>query len=459
MHKTISGKDRALENPAIRYNFFLNRQGRTLFFNKNNRVLVSSEISDSKSFCYAFFDFPQEEGPEQTHIQAEAKYAHILARRQAEQRGDIGSDSFFHTYQTVKTGRNESELIYHIIPRTLLEKAKSACQIPAGCVLMDWTGLLLGLLRKGGQKVQALALRAESSILVVAGNASRVKLIRRYPLFSEAKDNMANVLEMIEHDLDICRREQTANFSELQWIETYLSSHPQKLPRLGIPVRPWPLVCYTHDKQPVWTALPFLLDAVDPGLALHGSGERYVRPLQVIEKWACMLLIIAAAALGFIHWINLEVDSSLNARAAMLEREVNLLEGKIQGYDYSVRGLNDVAGSVELVNDLLRGLAAPTPVSAWNLFFHSWPEGWKLTSIMLSYENQNISIQAQGVVDENPRQAARQSRGFRQELVQKGFELDEISINLMSEQAEFTVMVNYPWTIAKNHLDFPLAGL
>ena len=454
-----TGKKWPQANPVVRYNFFLNWNGMTLFFDKKSRVITRSEVTDSKSFCYSFCDFPQEEGPEQTYIQAEAKYAHILARRQAQQAGELTADSVFHTYQTVKTGRNESELVYHIIPRTLLENTKAACQIPAGCVLMDWTGLLLGLLKKGGKKDQAIALRAESSIIIIAGNAVRVKLIRRYQLFSESQDIMENVQNMIEHDLDICRREKSADFSELQWIESFSSWPPAKLPRLRLPVRPWPMVAYTYENQTIGTALPLLLDTVDPGLALQGSYEKYVRPLQVIEKWAWLLLIVAASALGFIHWINQEVDSKLNARVAMLEKEVEFLEHKVQQYQYDVQGINDVAGAVDLTENLLRALVAPTYVSVWNLFFHSWPEGWKLTGITLSYENRVIVIQAQGTIDKNPDQTARQFLKFRQALAERGFELKDIEMNLMHQEAEFTIMLGYPWPIADRPLSISRTGI
>ena len=448
-----------MAKPAVRYDFFLQWQGQTLYFSKDRMTVNRSKIAGSGSFCYVFTDFPQDEGPGQVFIQGDVRYAEILARRQAEQKGELGPDSVFHTYWKVKHGKNEAELIYHIIPRSMLQEAKNACRVPAGCVLMDWTGLLLSLLKKAGKKDQAIALHAESSILVVAGNSSRVKLVRRYQVFTGKKGGLGNVSGMIEHDLELCRREKSADFSELQWIEVYKSSTPDKLPQMGIQVRPWPMARYTQGNQTVWSALPFLLNAVDPGLALYGSGERYVRPLQTLEKWACLILAVSAATMGYITWMNQEADEKLNARVAMLEQEVQSLEKKVQGHTHNLEGIDDIAGTIDLAGDISRALAAPSPVRSWNLFFGSWPKGWALTTISMTYENRYIKIQAQGLAESDPKQTARQSSRFRRELVRNGFEINEVDMNLMSEEAEFVIMVSYPWTDAEKHPDLPVAEL
>ncbi|EFI35250.1 hypothetical protein Dthio_PD2661 [Desulfonatronospira thiodismutans ASO3-1] len=446
MHKVITGKHRAEANPAVRHDFYLQWQGRTLCFNKDSMAVTSSEISQSSSFCFVFVDFPQDEGPEQVYVQGDAKFAPILARRQAEQKGELGSDSVYHVYKVEKTGKNESEIVYHIIPRTLLEKAKSECYIPAGCVLMDWTGLLLSLLKKGGRKDQAIALHAESSILVVAGNSSRVKLVRRYPLFSGKKGGLGNVPGMIEHDLELCRREKGADFSEVQWIEICRASRQEELPRLGLPVRPWPLARYTHGKTSLWSALPFLLDAVEPSLALYGEKERYVRPLQVVEKWAWLILIAGAAALGYIGWMNHSVADRLNDRTATLEKDVDILENKVQSYVYHVKGTDEVDGAFELAGDLSRALAAPSPVQIWNSFFGSWPDDWQLIDILFSYDDGAIRIQAEGLVSSNPGQSARQSSRFRQQLTGYGFEIEQVDMDLKSKEARFVITASYPWS-------------
>ncbi|RQD59323.1 MAG: hypothetical protein D5R98_07755 [Desulfonatronovibrio sp. MSAO_Bac4] len=441
----IPSSDWQQADTAVRHDFFLQWKGRTLFFSKDKRGIFSSRVVDSKSFMYAFFDFPQEDGPEKTYVQGDFRFADVLARRQAEQRGDLGNESVFHVYKKFRTGRNESELIYHIIPRDLLEKTKSQCQISAGCVLLDWTGLLLSLLKKGGSKDQAIALHADSSILMVVGNSSRVKFIRRYPMFSEIHDNMGNVMGMIEHDLEICRREMSADLSELQWIEVYMSSPQAKLPRISIPVRPWPLIRYNHGKKKVWSSLPLLLDAVDPGLALYGSQERYVRPLQMIEKWVIFFLLAAALSLGAIYWMNKGIEDKLSNRIAVLESEVDYFEQIVQDYSYDIYGLDVVPQTVDLIHDLSRALSAPPPVLIWNLFFDSWPEGWNLAQVEITYEDQKIIILTEGTVINDPIQAARQSRQFSRKLVEAGFEPGDIKMNVMSEKTEFSIDAYYPW--------------
>ncbi|MFN2266828.1 MAG: hypothetical protein ABR533_01020, partial [Desulfonatronovibrio sp.] len=192
-----------------------------------------------------------------------------------------------------------------------------------------------------------------------------------------------------------------------------------------------------------------LIDAVDPGLALYGSQERYVRPLQTIEKWMMFLLLIAALSLGIINWMNKDIEDELNARVSVLESEVSYLEQVVQDYAYDINGLNAVPQVVDLTQDLSRALAAPPPVFIWNLFFHSWPEGWNLSQAEITYEDQKISVMAQGIILNSPRQAAGQSREFSRKLIENGFEPADIKMNVMAERTEFSMDIYYPWEMTE----------
>lgn len=424
--------------------FQIHRQDGVWIF-ENGSVRSARQPADCGAFCYVLDDFPEEAGPALIRVTGEIRYAHILARKRAEEMGDLGPEEVFHAYETIKKGKQEADVLYHIYPQARLSQAKAACTLPDGCVLMDGPGLLLSLLRKGGKKWKALALRCDSSVVLMAGRGGSVILARRYPLFSESAGELDTVMANMDQDLRLAQEEQGVSFSGLQWIETCVQKQLPSLPASEIPLQPWPVVRFQYEEMPVWTAVPALLELADPRDALQGREEKYVRPLQLWEKWLRTALLGGALILAGMTWVNWGVAQHLSDQASQKERALRSLENKITSFTYDVLGKKRAEQTVSLVHDLALAGDAPSPVQVWNAFLHARPSGWKIDTLRFSFHNPDVEAKAEGVVVGDPGQAEQELRLFRQGLNRQGFETADTSLRLKAKEADFSVSVRYPW--------------
>jgi len=431
--------------PKTHIPFFVAWQDQMWMF-QDGQACRGVDVASCRTFCYAIHDFPEEDGPGLMRVTGETKYAGVLARKRAEEMGDLGTETQFHTYKVVKRGKQEADVLYHIFPQTRLEQAQSACKAATGCVLFDPVGLLLGLLRKGGKTAQqALALHMESSAVVLAGNGEEIFLARRYPLLSVADHELTTVLRTIDQDLQLVQQERAISFSGLQWIEAVVQEQTPALPEMQLPLQPWPLVRFAMEEGMVWSALPEVLDFVDPRDALMGRKERVLRPLEKWEKWLRTGLFAAAAVLAVLAWTGSQVEHRLEAKTGRLESEVRSLEQRLQSYSYEIEGRDDVQNVVGLIQELALAGQAPSVGQVWNAFLAARPTDWQIERLRFSFQTGAITAQASGVVVEDPRRAEQGLRVFRRRLVEQGFAIADTRLQLRAERAQFALDVRYPW--------------
>ncbi len=424
--------------------FQIHRQDGVWIFQESS-VRSASQPTDCGAFCYVLDDFPEEAGPALIRVTGEIKYAHVLARKRAEEMGDLGPEEVFHAYATIKKGKQEADVLYHIYPQARLTQSKADCTLPKGCVLIDGPGLLLSLFRKGGKKWQAIAMRWDSSVVLMAGKAGSVVLASRYPLFSESASELDSVMASMDQDLRLVQEEQGVSFSGLQWIEICIQEQLPNLPASEIPLQPWPVYRFQYEETLIWSAVPALLEISDPRYALQGGEEKYLRPLELWEKWLRAALLGGALILAGITWVNWGVAQHLSDQASYKESAVRRLEHKLTSFDYDIYGQEQAEQAVSLIYDLRLAGDAPSLVKIWNAFLHACPSGWKIGTLRFSFHNSIIEAKAEGVVTGDPGQVEQELRLFRQGLKRQGFETADTSLRLKAEEADFSVSVRYPW--------------
>ena len=431
--------------PKRQVPFFLHWEEQLWQF-ANGQAVQGAAIADSPGFCQVVYDFPEEEGPSVMRVSGDAKYAGVLGRKRAEEMGDLGPESRFQSYKIIKRSKQEADVLYHILPQSRLEQAKSACQAAPGCVLFDGVGLLLGLLRKAGKKAeQAVALHLETSVVLLVGNSQDIAVARRYPLLGTSHQELTTVVQTIDQDLRIAQDEQAVTLTDLQWIEALVRGEPPELPDTQVPIHPWPLVSFTLDGETVWTALPWLLHMADPRDGLLGQQERVLRPLELWEKWLRTGLLAAAVVLGGLAWTGTQVESRLETATDRKAQAVRDLEQELQGYSYTVEGQDKIQHLVDLVQELRLAGEAPSVGRIWNAFLTSRPSGWQIERVRFSFQDGAIEVRSSGVVGEDPRRAEQGMRLFREQVVRNGFTVTSSQLQLRAEQAQFSLHVRYPW--------------
>lgn len=417
------------------------------FLIEKGRIIANMKPEDSGSFCYAFADMAEGDGPGIMRISGEIKYAPVLARKRAEEMGIMSPEMTFHTYQTIKKDKLEADILYHVLPRTRLEQLKSECSTAEGCVLFDGTSLLLGLLKKLARtSIQAIALHCETSILVVVGNARQIYLAQRFPLFSSDEQELQSMISGVDSELQNLQATQKNTLNELQFIEVWSQKALPAMPETQIPVNIWPVAKYDLDGQDVYSALPQALKKIDFSESIMGSAESLVRPLQIWEKWLRITFLAVTLLLGVQIWLNWNMETSLGKQSAFLKDQVLELEEKIGSYSYDqVQGQKQLSRVSSLINDLQLAVQAPPPGWIWNVFLSARPDDWKVDTLDFSYKDFKIDVQSSGKVDKDPPAAENEFRSFQKGLKEQGFIIQNAELQLGAQQAYFKLSVSYIW--------------
>jgi hypothetical protein len=248
----------------------------------------------------------------------------------------------------------------------------------------------------------------------------------------------------MDQDLRLVQEEQGVSFSGLQWIEICVQEQLPNLPASEIPLQLWPVYRFHYEETLIWSAVPGLLEITDPRDALQGGEEKYVRPLQLWEKWLRVALLGGALILAGITWVNWGVAQHLSDQASYKESAVRSLEHKLTSFNYDIYGQEQAEQAVSLIHDLRLASDAPSLVQIWNAFLHARPSGWKIDTLRFSFHNP-IEARAEGVVAGDPGQVEQELRLFRQGLKRQGFEAADTSLRLKAEEADFSVSARYAW--------------
>lgn len=339
-------------------------QARILF--QGARISPLENLDDAGGYLHYLADFPEAQSLGLLDVNSAQKYAPVMARKRLEEQGLLSSDGYFHSYYMHRKSRNEVSVFYQVLPRLRWEQLnRSYRQYPAGFILYDCLGLLYGALQSmGGRRSHALAMHLGESILLLVGRGKEVYIARRYAMFGDSRAALNEGVQSIRRDIELSQRNLAGEIDVIHWIEPLTRNLAWQPPPGGVPVKPMPLARMRMGDAEIYSALPPLFNKISPEAALGPKEERWLRPLELAEKWLWIglaLIILAAGGGGLLLKENLRLA---NDRLDMLALQSEAVEARMPKLpDYGTEGLQP---ALNLAHSLDAAAHSPTMSELWN---------------------------------------------------------------------------------------------
>ncbi len=433
------------------------RRHPALLWDSGEELLLLNEFQATRTqsalfeggFLYLIADCPASGGVGLMEVQADGRYAHILARKRLEERGELTSEQRLIIYSRRKSANRATELLYQIVPKawhqTLLRRCASS---PRGMVCFDPVSMLHGLLMTlPDSTIHALALRLEDAVLLLAGSRDRVMLARRYVLFGEESHSLRDVLRIARQDLSMLARTQGRQIECIRWLEPMRYTLNWTLPEAWDPVlavKPWPLVALHYDDLPCWSVLPELISRIPLRAALARSSEAWLRPLEKAEPYAWSAMLLLILILSALAWSFNREGRVLSESAIRLTREAAELE---QAMPRAPELPSQTASMVKLGERVTRANTAPPLSLLWNKLAASRPADVVISAVSFHYAPDAVTVSLDGVIEGGLAESQAGMLRMAASLESAGFEVTHRTLNLANARRNaLTLRLRYPFS-------------
>jgi len=409
-------------------------------FDYNNQMhMVSSRgiewIEDvnvmGRYFTY-LADYPESPGMGLLTLSTEPKYANVLARKNLEEIGELNTEGVLQIYSSRKLEGGQISVFYEILPRDKhLGLGELYHGYAHGFAISDTVSLLYGLLKKQGKGSHALALHVPGAIVLVAGKNGNVHLARRYTLVGDDAQALTEGIFALEQDLVALEKNMGQRLSHVDWIEGLTWTLNLARPDVDIPLVPYPLHEFAMDGEQVWSALPTAVSKAPLSSAIGPKEEKYLRPLELAEKWM-WAVFLAAAIVGAIGFYSMQgVTQRVRADAEAMKNNMRAIESEIRSRAVNVE-FEDVGPALSLAKDFSQAALYPPFGELWNYLASLRPEYIRVDGIEFSYREDGVAVRLEGQVEMDITAAQQGFTKYLEKLEQEGFKVvnQEVSLDL-----------------------------
>ncbi len=388
------------------------------------------------------------------HVSSEYKYAHIMARKEFEDRGDLTPDSTLWIYDKRKVDTTQSKLVYQIFPQQRFATlTQHYSHYKPGFDLYDPLGMLLGTLTERNKtRIQVRALRLDASIILVAGNRHEIFQVQRYTLAGPDDLSLSDGINALEQDMISLEETMGVKIDHITWIEALVNDLNISIPKTSIPLKPAPVTMLNEGAahgQTCWSALPLLMGSLSLKTSLIPREMRIARPLERVEPllWAICATLIMALGIGAFTYSRAASELKaqchlLSSQAAKLHAENAATEAKIQ---HLVREASmDIPHFMNVAQALSQASSSPGCGSFWNSMAAARSHGTRMDTFRLTYHKDRVELQLGGISDQAMIPAQEAFTNYLQQLKDMGFTITQQQLSCGLSSSRFSVHLEWP---------------
>ncbi len=435
-------------DPLPRYNDFIfqDLHGRFLFSGASVHPLEQGD--PVSGYCQLVADFYGSPGPGVLIVEGVHKYAPVLGRRKLQQQGEITDEFVLRPMQSLKIGKNETSLFYHLVPRAeqgvLFKESENS---PEGFLLHDTVTMLHGLLQNMKQEGPVgLALHLPEAVLLVAGDRKRVVWARRYTLAGDDMSALREGFEIIAQDLHNVRRDSGVHIREVLWIESLVRElqWPEFASEEFLFTR-MPVFALQGEDEPLFSALPGIMGRVGSGTALTEPAERILVGVGRWEKVLLSLLLVVSFMVGGAgFWLassSVELDARKQELTHLKQRLTREYATASDAIGFLKKDSAFAAEAGQVADQVGRAGKSSPLAGIWNALARLRPKPCRVQALEVTYEPELARIRMEGVLDLGLTEAQAAYSGFLTVLEEAGFTIRQQSFQLDVDSNFFSLVL------------------
>jgi hypothetical protein len=417
--------------------------GGTLAMIREKTVLDLDNIRNCPGYALFLTDLAQSFGL--MNVTGDPKYAAVMGRKELEDRGELTADGQLFVHSSKKIDSNQSTVLYSVFPRQRYAGIASAYKEHAhGFELFDLVGLLHGLLRSMPRgKPHALALRLGTTILLLVGRQGEVLLVRRYSLFGQDDEALAESIAALVQDVALLEDTLGMHVNQINWIEALTFDLDVRVPETQIPLYPWPVTRLTWDGREVWSALPVLADRIPVTAAVGPREERFLKPLDAAVNWLLAAGVLLTLAFGAGYYLYSSALDQLKAGVSGVEAAYHEGLRELQAMTVSLDHF-DADSFLHMAEAVEQAVLAPTMGELWNVLAATRPPALQVRGVELRYDRDNVMVRLEGSVDESIGRAQETFAGYIAQMERMGFVLKDQNLNIDLERIDYILQLQWP---------------
>jgi hypothetical protein len=418
-------------------------QGGTLAMIQEKTVVDLDNIRNCPGYALFLADLGQSFGL--LNVTGDPKYAAVMGRKELESRGELTADGQLFVHSFKKIDANQSTVLYSVFPSQRYADIVAAYKDHEhGFELFNPLGLLQGLLQSMPRgQLHALALRLGAMILLLVGRQSEVMLVRRYSLLGQDDESLAESITALVQDVALLEDSIGMHVNQINWIEALTFDLNVRCQRPEMPLDPWPVTRLTWDGREVWSALPALADRIPVAASVGPKEERYLKPLDAAINWllaAGVLLTLTFGAGYYLYSSALDqLKAGVSAVEAAYHEELSELQAMTIALDYL-----DPDAFLHIAKAVEQAVLAPTMGELWNVLAATRPPALQVRSVELRYDQDKVIVSLEGSLHESISRAQPAFSAYIAKLEQKGFVLQDHSLNIDLEQSDYLLQLSWP---------------
>lgn len=379
------------------------------------------------------------------NVTGDPKYAAVMGRKELEDRGELTADGQLFVHSTKKIDASQSTVLYSAFSRQRYMGIIAAYKDHEhGFELFDPVGLLQGLLRSMSRKQHhALALRLGSSIMLLVGRRDEVMLLRRYTLYGQDDESLAEAVTALVQDVVLLEDNLGMQINQINWIEALTFDLNVRVPETQIPLYAWPVTRLTWDGQEVWSALPALADRVPVTASVGPKDERYLKPMDAAVNWLLAAGVLLTLAFGAGYYLYSSALDQLKAGVGEVEAAYHRELSELRAMTVSLDPL-DTDSFLRTAEAVEQAVLAPTMGEMWNVLAATRPHAFQIQGVELRYERDNVLVRLEGTLQEPMGRAQEVFAGYIAEMERMGFVLVEQNLNIDLERIDYLLQLQWP---------------
>lgn len=379
------------------------------------------------------------------NVTGDPRYAAVMGRKELEDRGELTADSQLFVHSTKKIDSTQSTVFYSVFSRQKYAGIASAYKDHEhGFELFDPVGLLHGLLlTMPASQPHALALHLGQTVLLLVGRRSEIMLARRYSLFGQDDDSLAESVSALVQDVALLEDNLGMQVSQINWIEALAFDLSQRVPETQIPLSPWPVTRLNWNGREAWSALPGLADRIPVKASVGPREEKYLKPAETVVNWLLAAGVLLTLAFGAGAYLYSTAVEQLKAGVGDVEAAYQRELGELQAMTVSLDKLdtNTFLRTAEAVGE---AVLAPTMGEMWNVLAATKPHTFKVQGVELRYDRENVLVRLEGTLDEGLGQAQEVFARYIADMERIGFVLVDQNLNIDLERIDYLLQLQWP---------------
>jgi hypothetical protein len=410
-----------------------------------------SSVREASRSLYYLSDFPM--APlGLLNVSSEHRYAHIMARKELEDRGDLTPEGKLWIYSKKKVDEAQSKILYQIFPQQRFAAlTQQYTEYKHGFDLYETVGLLINSLTSGDRsRVQVRALHLDNAITLVVGTKNEVLQVRRYTLAGPDDISLGEGINALQQDMVSLQENIGIKIDHITWIEGLMGDLDISIPETTIPLELAPVTELRSDEgRTFWSALPGMMTSLSLKNSLIPEEMRFSRPLEKFEPLLWALCATLVLSLGVGAYMYAAATSNLKERVSALTAQAAQIQSENADVERSIATLlqdasMDIPHFMNVASSLSRASTAPSCGKFWNAMAGIRPENTRLDSFSLNYDQDKVAVRLAGDYDQAMISAQENFTKYIQRIKSMGFNIVEQQLDSGLSSSRFSLHIEWP---------------